>query len=152
MTWQTRNSPQTVPAVRDAPEPVGPTGREAAGAGLATVLRTRRVRDVEWERKLTLQKATDLIWLTTGILEAAFALRFVLKLIGANAANAFASLVYSATDLFLGPFLSLVAMPQAGAMILEVPTMFAMAVYGLAAWVVVRSLWVIFDKPQPPPA
>ena len=49
-------------------------------------------------------KATQLIWLGLGLLEGLLALRIFLKLIGANAENPFAALLYRFTDLFLFPF------------------------------------------------
>jgi hypothetical protein len=49
------------------------------------------------EQRVATFKATQLIWLLLGILEAMLALRFIFKLIGVNPANAFASLLYSVT-------------------------------------------------------
>jgi hypothetical protein len=95
-----------------------------------------------------LDKATELGWIGLGILEGMFAIRFALKLMGANPENPFATLVYGFTDLFLRPFNGLVATPEAGGMILEISTLVAMAVYALAFWVVLRVLVVVFDRPE----
>jgi hypothetical protein len=58
-----------------------------------------------------------LIWLLLGILEAMLALRFGLKLIGANAASPFAVFIYGFTGLFLFPFAGLTGAPAAGGMV-----------------------------------
>ena len=63
------------------------------------------------EQRVATFKATQLIWLLLGILEAAIALRVVFKLIAVNAANPFAALLYSVTDLFVAPFASLIGAP-----------------------------------------
>ena len=93
-------------------------------------------------------KATQLIWLGLGLLEGLLALRIVLKLIGANAENPFAALLYRFTDLFLFPFAGLVGTPAAGAFVLEVSSVIAMIVYGLVAWGLERLVWVIFYRPR----
>ncbi len=94
-----------------------------------------------------LDKSIELSWLALGLLEGLFAIRFALKLIAANAGNPFADLVYSFTDLFLKPFEGLTATPTANGMVLEVSTVFAMVVYALALWVLIRVVGVLFDKP-----
>jgi hypothetical protein len=93
-------------------------------------------------------KATQLVWLLLGILEAFFALRFVLKLIGANPSSPIAMFIYGFTGLFLFPFSGLTGTPTLGNMVLEVSTLFAMAIYALLAWGLERLIWVIFYKPH----
>jgi len=95
-------------------------------------------------------KATQLIWLLLGLLEAVLALRFMFKLIGVNAANPFATLLYSVTDLFVWPFASLVGAPALGGMVLEISTIIAMIVYLLVAWAFERLVYVIFYRPRGP--
>ena len=68
------------------------------------------------EQRVATFKATQLIWLLLGFLEAVIALRVVFKLIGVNAANSFAKLLYGVTDFFVAPFASLVGNPTAGDM------------------------------------
>jgi hypothetical protein len=114
----------------------------------------REVRTTEHEQgreqRLATFKATQLIWLVLGLLEAAIALRVVFKLIGVNAANAFASLVYSVTSLFVAPFASLTGAPAAGGMVLEISSIIAMLVYLLIAWGLERIVYVLFYRPRGP--
>jgi YggT family protein len=102
------------------------------------------------DQRVATFKATQLIWLLLGILEALIALRFVFKLIGVNAANAFAAFLYGVTDLFVAPFASLTGAPAAGGMVLEISSLIAMVVYLLLAWALERVVYVLFYRPRGP--
>jgi hypothetical protein len=107
-------------------------------------------KEPERERRIFTFKATQLIWLFFGILEALIALRIGLKLIGANPASPIAVSIYGFTSLFLFPFAGLTGTPAAGAMVLEISSMIAMVVYALIAWALERIVWVIFYRPRGP--
>lgn len=100
------------------------------------------------EQRVFTFKLTQLVWLLFGLLEALIALRIFLKLIGANAGNTFAALVYSITGLFLWPFFGLTGTPAANGMVLEIPSVIAMIVYALAAWVIARVVWLLLYRPR----
>jgi len=102
------------------------------------------------EQRAASFKATQLIWLLLGILEAMLALRFIFKLIGVNPANAFATLLYSVTGFFVGPFASLTGTPSAGRIVLEISTLIAMIVYLLIGWALERIVYLIFYRPRGP--
>jgi YggT family protein len=102
------------------------------------------------EQRFASFKATQLIWLLLGLLEAGLALRVVFKLIGVNAANSFATLLYNVTDLFVAPFASLAGAPAAGGMVLEISSILAMIVYLLIAWGIVWIVKVVFYRPRGP--
>jgi hypothetical protein len=104
----------------------------------------------EREQRIFTFKATQLIWLLFGILETLIALRIGLKLIGANPESPIVALIYGFTYLFLFPFEGMTATPAAGAMVLEISSLFAMVIYGLIAWAVERTVWVIFYRPRGP--
>ena len=109
---------------------------------------TSSQREPDREQRIFTFKATQLIWLLLGILEALIALRIGLKLIGANPDSPIVALIYGFTGLFLFPFTGLVSSPTAGGMVLELPSMFAMLIYALIAWVVERIVWLAFYRPQ----
>jgi hypothetical protein len=111
---------------------------------------TSSQREPEREQRIFSFKATQLIWLLLGILEALIALRIGLKLIGANPASLVVALIYGITDLFLFPFTNLVGSPAAGNMVLELSSMFAMLIYGLLGWAAERMVWLIFYRPRGP--
>ena len=100
------------------------------------------------EQRFATFKATQLIWLVLGLFEAAIALRVVLKLIGVNAANSFATLLYNVTNLFVAPFASLTGAPAAGGMVLEISSIIAMIVDLLIAWAVAKIVYVLFYRPR----
>ena len=105
------------------------------------------VHDVARERVLKIAKACQIVWLCVGVVEVLIGLRVVLKLIGANSANAFASFAYSLASLFLAPFFGLTGSPAAGGSILEVPSVIGMLVYVLLGWGIVKVVRLLFDKP-----
>ena len=104
----------------------------------------------ERERRIFTFKATQLVWLFFGILEALIALRIGLKLIGANAASPIAVFIYGVTSLFLAPFAGLTRTPSAGGLVLELSSVIAMLVYSLIAWALAKIVQVIFYRPRGP--
>jgi len=109
---------------------------------------TTSQREPEREQRILSFKATQLIWLLFGILEALIALRIGLMLIGANPGSPIVALIYGFTGLFLFPFTGLVGSPTVGNMVLELSSLFAMLVYGLIAWAAERTVWLIFYRPR----
>ena len=107
-------------------------------------------KEPDQERRIFTFKATQVVWLVFGILEALIALRIVLKLIGANPTSPFAVVLYGFTGLFLFPFAGLVGTPAAGGMVLEVTSLIAMVVYALIAWALAKIIWLIFYRPHGP--
>ena len=75
----------------------------------------KEVRTTEHEQgkgmRLATFKATQLIWLGLVLLEAALALRLVFKLIGVNADNTFAALLYGINRSFRRTFCNTVVQP-----------------------------------------
>ena len=107
-------------------------------------------KEPEREQRIFTFKATQLIWLLFGILDAVIALRIGLMLIGANPDSPIVALIYGFTDLFLFPFTGLINSPTAGNMVLELSSVFAMLIYGLIAWAIERIVWLIFYRPRGP--
>jgi hypothetical protein len=107
-------------------------------------------REPERERRIFSFKATQLIWLLFGMLEALIALRIGLMLIGANPNSPIVALIYGFTYLFVFPFEGLIGSPATGGMVLELSSLFAMLIYGLIAWAVERIVWLIFYRPNGP--
>jgi hypothetical protein len=104
----------------------------------------------EREQRILTFKATQLVWLLFGMLEALIALRIGLLLIGANPNSPIVALIYGFTYLFLFPFAGLVGSPAAGNMVLELSSMFAMLIYGLIAWAIERIVWLALYRPRSP--
>jgi len=104
-------------------------------------------RDVAAERRLQLALVTQIAWAILVLLEILLGLRFLLKLIAANAASGFAVFVYGVTQPFIAPFELLVGTPTSGGIILEVTTLIAIAIYALVFWGVVSVLRIAANRP-----
>jgi ABC-type transport system involved in multi-copper enzyme maturation permease subunit len=107
-------------------------------------------QEPEREKRIFTFKATQLIWLLFGMLEALIALRIGLLLIGANPGSPIVALIYGFTAPFLLPFAGMIGSPAAGSMVLELSSVFAMLIYALAAWGIERTVWLIFYRPAGP--
>lgn len=102
----------------------------------------------EREQRIFTFKASQWIWLLFGALEAIIALRIGLKLIGANPESPIVAMIYGFTSLFLIPFAGLIESPTIGGMVLEISSLFAIAVYALIAVAFERLVWLIFYRPR----
>ena len=105
-------------------------------------------RDVAAERRLRSALVTQIVGAILGILEILLGLRFLLKLIAANANSGFAVFIYGITKPLVAPFTALVGTPTSGGTILEVTTLIAMAVYALFFWVVIRVVRIAASRPS----
>jgi uncharacterized membrane protein len=112
--------------------------------GYATIEQT--VRDVAAERRINQYQVTRLVWAMLALVEVLLGLRFLLKLIGANADSGFGTFIYGLTGLFVAPFNGLLSSWSAGNSVLEVTTLVAMAIYALVFWGVVRVLAMVLDR------
>lgn len=99
------------------------------------------------DRRRTLAKTTQIIWLVTSVLEVLIGIRVLLKLLGANPQAGFAQFVYGITAVFLAPFSALFPSPSAAGSVLEMSSLVAMLVYALLAWGIIRIMWVALEKP-----
>jgi hypothetical protein len=91
-------------------------------------------------------KVTQVLWLLVGVIEVMIGLRVILKLIGANPDNDFARFVYGVAAVFVGPFFGLTGSPSSSGMVLEVPSLIAMLVYGLLGWLVISFILPLFAR------
>ena len=108
--------------------------------------RQRIVENRAGERRQMVARLTNLMLILLTALEGLIGFRVALKLIAANPANPFASFIYGLSQLFLAPFLNLTISPGANGMVLEVPSLIAMAVYAFAGWLIIRLTWVLLYR------
>lgn len=105
-------------------------------------------RDVAAERRFGVFQVVRIVYVLLGLLQVLLGMRFVLKLIAANAESGFATLIYGITALFVAPFAGLIATPTTGNTIFEVTTLIAMAVYALLVWGIVSVIPIVVDRPS----
>jgi hypothetical protein len=80
-----------------------------------------------------LYRGTQIVWYVLGLIEVLLVFRFVLKLLGANAAAGFTHFIYSATYVFAAPFANVFRLTQVSGSIFEWTTLLAMLVYWMIA-------------------
>jgi hypothetical protein len=129
------------PAAGTVERPAGQVVTPPAAAAVDQVQAT--AYDPYAERRRTSWRLVQLIWLLFGTVEGLLAIRFILKLLGANPNAAFASFIYSVSAPFVAPFNNLFGNPASGGSVLELNTLVAMVVYLLVAWLVVKVVWLL---------
>lgn len=93
----------------------------------------------------TLYKVTRVIWYVFYVLEALLLFRFILKLLGANAAAGFTSFIYTLSSFPLAPFRFVFETNSVGGSIFEWSTLLAMIVYWVVTWGVIKL--VVMNRP-----
>ncbi|MDZ4178685.1 MAG: YggT family protein [Coriobacteriia bacterium] len=81
-----------------------------------------------------------------GVIEVLIAIRFVLKLTGANAEAGFAQFIYGVSGIFMAPFAALFTTQQAGGSVFEWSALVAIAVYALVAWGLVALIRAVSPR------
>ena len=89
-------------------------------------------------RTKPLYRGTQIVWYILGVIEILLAFRFVLKLLGANPAAGFSSLIYGVTYPFVTPFLAVFQRSQIEGSIFEWTTLLAMFVYWVLALAIIK--------------
>lgn len=105
--------------------------------------RREAVVDVGGERTEAARRIVNVVWLLVVLVEIFIVLRIVLRLIAANPGNAFASFIYTLTDILLLPFLTIAAAPAAQGMVLDIPAIIGGLVYLLFGWLLTKLLWLL---------
>lgn len=95
------------------------------------------------QQNVLMRRLNQIIWLFTTAIVLFIVLRFVFKLMAVNAANAFASFVYSISDIFMAPFVTLVEARPAGDGIFEVSAFIAVAVYVFGALILTTLVRIL---------
>ncbi|MDL2341955.1 MAG: YggT family protein [Patescibacteria group bacterium] len=102
-------------------------------------------RQVHTERPVSNRwVASNIIWYLYGLIATLLAIRFILKLTGANSENGFASFIYSITNFLTAPFDSLFGTSSTAVgqtqSVFQPSVLVAIAVYALIAWGVVKLI------------
>lgn len=91
-------------------------------------------------------KTYQIIYYILGIIEVLLAFRFVLKLLGANPATGFVSLVYSLSGVLAAPFTAVFPVAREGGSVLEWSVILAAIVYLVVAWGLANLLRIMTAK------
>lgn len=110
--------------------------------GAVVTEHTERV-NAEVDSKVTI---TNVIWYVYGLIAIILASRFILKLAGANAGNAFVNFIYNVSGVLTAPFDTIFGVTKSSAgnttSVFEPSILVAIAVYGLIAWGICKLLLV----------
>jgi len=91
-------------------------------------------------------KSKNTIWYILSVIEVLLLLRFIFKLLGANTASGFTIFLYSITNILTAPFSGIFNPVRSAGLVttsvFEPATIIAMAIYALAAWGIIRLLWI----------
>ena len=98
---------------------------------------TRRENAFKWQQG---------IYLLFGFIEVLLGIRFVLRLLGANAEAGFAQLIYGVTSPLVAPFQGLFGTVQSEGSVLESATLVALVVYALVAWLIIKLASLAFGE------
>ena len=81
-----------------------------------------------------------------GVIEVFIAVRFVLKLLGANAEAGFVKFVYAVSDVFMAPFNAIFSTQSVSGATVEWSALVAIAVYALIAWGLVALIRAVSPR------
>lgn len=105
----------------------------------------QETREIKTERSADAKTtAQNIVWFILGVIEVLLAVRFVLKLLGANPASGFVDFIYSVTNVLTAPFDNIfnVARSTAGQVqsVFEPSIIVAAIVYAAIAYGIVKLL------------
>ena len=106
---------------------------------------TLKQENLPTQRYKPLYRSTQIIWYILGIIEVFLLLRLFLKAFGANPQAGFSQFVYVVTSVIAGPFYLVFNVTQVQGSIFEWSTLFAMLVYLLFAWLIVKA--IVMSRP-----
>ena len=91
-------------------------------------------------------RAVQLVYLIFGVIDGLFAIRLVLKLLGANPTAGFSNWVYNVTAFFLAPFKNILPTYGSQQSQLEMSVVLAILVYALLGWALGRLVVIVFFR------
>ena len=92
-------------------------------------------------------RAIQVVWWIVGFVDTLIAIRFLLKVFGANTSAAFVRFMYDLTWPLVAPFHGIFNTAQEGRSILEPESLVAIAIYTLIGWGIV-SLIRLINRPR----
>lgn len=102
----------------------------------------------EYKTKKAIFRSYQIIWYILGVIEALFAFRVILKLLGANAFSGFTSFIYAVSGPFALPFAGILGTTVSASSVFEWSTLIAMVVYFIVAYGIIAFFQLV--KPTNP--
>jgi len=99
------------------------------------VTSTDRSSQVHTEVRVPMEAVMSrVVWFVFGVIEVLIGVRFVLRLLGANAEAGFVRGVYGVSDFFMAPFAAIFSTQDVSGATFEWSALVAIAIYALVAW------------------
>lgn len=145
---QPKTTPQPPMPAQAAAYPVAPAMSAPASDGESEETHNR---EDALTIKFAIGKLNDYIQWFLMVLESILAIRFLLKMFGADPANLFASFIFTLTDILLVPFNNILPNVSLHAnQAFEFSTLFAAAIYFLIFFALKRFLRILISSPEEP--
>src|SRR6266550_1178400 len=122
------------------PTPIAPVSTRASEHSESVVVDSPATRSAQIYR---LQQA---IYLLFGVLEVLIAIRFLLRVFGANPNAAFSSAILTIITPFVSPFVGVFPNAQASGAVFEPASLLAIVIYALLGWVIAKVVWLLFAR------
>lgn len=100
-----------------------------------------------YEMKMRSYRAYQLVFFVLGFVEVLLAVRFILKLFGANPANIFARIIYFLSGILMLPFSGLFG-GSSDVQLFESSTVMAMVIYSLVFWGIAKLILIFKSRPS----
>jgi uncharacterized protein YggT (Ycf19 family) len=85
-------------------------------------------------------RTVQVVWWIVGLIDTLIAIRFLLKMFGANTASAFVGFMYALTDPLVAPFHGIFNTAAAGRSVFEPESIVAIIIYTLIGWGIVSLI------------
>ncbi len=86
------------------------------------------------------------VWFVFGVIEVLIAIRFVLKLLGANPEAGFVRMVHGVSGVFMAPFDTIFGTQRVAGAVFEWSALVAIAIYALIAWGIVALIRAVSPR------
>jgi len=107
----------------------------------ANTASTDRRSEVHTEVRAPIEAvATRVIWFVFAVIEVLIAVRFLLRLLGANAEAGFVQMIHGISGVFMAPFNAIFGTQSVAGATFEWSALVAIAVYALLAWGIVSLI------------
>ncbi len=95
-------------------------------------------------------RAGNILYIIFGLLELLLLARFIFLVLGANRGSGFVNFIYVLTEPFVAPFYGIFGQANYAQATFDPATLIAMVVYAILAWVIMRIIAAVSNRPADP--
>jgi len=97
-------------------------------------------------RYAQIYRAQQAIYLLFGVIEVLLAIRFLLRLFGADPTAPFSAMILGVTAPFVAPFVGVFPNAAVSGSVFEPASLLAIVIYALLAWLIAKIIWLLFAR------